>query len=208
MLDQLRPRSAIALFWRLVRPAGVGRARGILRVWPLWERLARRIWPVVPVPGAPHGIFDLHFARYRGTPFVLPDGTPVRRDDRVAELHLNNQIVVSAARRDKWSVLSLLDEDLRALAAWILHSDSHADLQAVYGVTLLSRATVRLGFTPRERPVSVRTRLDRFFMTGLLALYSPEGLDRLTRGKTYGSYPKEIWISRAELLRRYGRNPA
>ena len=75
---------------------------------------------------------------------------------------------------------------------------------AVHGLTLIGRAAPRLGFTVRERPVTLLAWFDRFFMQGLLTIYSPDGLKRLQRGTTFGAYPMEVFMSRAELRRRYG----
>jgi hypothetical protein len=61
-----------------------------------------------------------------------------------------------------------------------------------------------MGFSIRERPVTLYARLDRFYMTGLLALYDPLGFERLTRGRVFGTYPHDIWLSRAQLRARYG----
>lgn len=182
-----------------------GQPRGLLRVWPLWEWLARRIWPTVPIPNAPHGTLSIHLGRHGGEPMVLPDGTRIERGHRVIELHMNNRSVLDVVHDGKWSILRALADDLRALAAHVAEPAFPADIQAIFGITLLGRGAMWLGFVRRDRPPGIRSRLDRYFMTGLLALYTGEGFERLSRGKTFGSYPQEVWMSRAELQRRYGR---
>ncbi|HEU5424290.1 MAG TPA: MFS transporter, partial [Nitrolancea sp.] len=202
-----RLRRRIALGWRLA-PARGGRPRGWLRFWPVYERFWRLFHRVQPIPGVPHDLLRVQFARYHGRPITLPDGTRVRRGDLVGTLHLNNPAVSRvAAEGSALRLLPMLAGDLTALAGW-LASDAPpggGDVRAICGVTLLARGAARLGFTLRERPRTLYTRLDGFFMSGLLALYNPAGLDRLRRGTTYGRGPVEMWMSRAELLRRYGQ---
>ena len=200
-----RRRRRIALGWQLAFRTRSGMARGFLRFWPIYERLWQALHRVRPVPGAPEGLLRIEFARYRGRPITLPDGTRIQRGDRIGELHINNRAIARLAPDGR--ALRLLPSfvaSFRALAAWSREPDFPADLRAIYAFTLLGRAGGRLGFTLRERPPTLHTRLDRFFMTGLLALYNPGGTSRLRQGSTYGLFPVEIWMSRGELLRRYG----
>jgi hypothetical protein len=194
--------------WRLAAGTGAGRARGFLRFWPLYERVMLAIFRPHPIPAAPYGLLLVRFTRYQGRPIALPDGTHVARGDLVGEVHIHNAVVPDlASDRGAFELLRMFRGDLRALAAWATRPDFPAEMRALYGLTILSRGGARLGFTLRSRPRTLVTRLDRFFMTGLLALYSPQGTQRLNRGTTYGDDPQEIWMSRGELLRRYGRHP-
>ncbi|HET9110808.1 MAG TPA: MFS transporter [Ktedonobacterales bacterium] len=191
--------------WRLAAGSQGGHARGFLRFWPVWERIYNTFLPTSAIPNAPHGVLHVHFGRYRGEPITLPDGTVIQRGDVVTNLHFNNQLLGATSRTvSAFHLVRMIAEDMVALAAWSADDGSPAARsRAVTGLTLIGRAAPRLGFTLRERPVTFKAKLDRFFMEGLMAIYNPAGLGRLERGTTYGSYPVEVWMSRAELLRRY-----
>ncbi len=193
------------LGWRLAGGSRGGRPRGFLRFWPVWEWVTRTTKPVSPIPNAPQGLIGVHLERYHGRPITLPDGTRITRGTWIGALHLNNRKVSELAREtSSWRIARMIAGDLAALARWAEGPGEIARAQAFMGVTLLGRAGPRLGFTLRERPRTIHARLERFFMEGLLAMYNPEGVRRLKRGATYTTYPVEIWMSRGELLRRYG----
>lgn len=199
-------RRRIAPGWHLAFHTSAGQARGFLRFWPVWERIMLSLYPTRPIPNATANIFHIHVTRWPGRPITLPDGTHIAKRDRVIELHINNPALAERMTQNQsWrSLLHLMADDLRALAAWSQTPEFPSEVHAVYAFTLLSRAAPRLGFITRSRSHTLHTWFDRFFMMGLLTLYNPRGLDRLREGTTYGSYPEEVWMSRDELLRRYG----
>jgi hypothetical protein len=203
-----RIRRRVEFWWQFAFQTRAGKPRGFLRFWPFWERIVLHFRPIVPIPGAPTGVLLIRVDRFRGRPIELPDGTHVRRGDRIIEVHLNNRTITRVASVGPFGLLRMMAEDLRALAAWVEEPIAPADIRALYAVTLLSRAGPRLGFTLRERPVNLHNWLERFFMQGLLVLYNLQGVQRLLQGSTYGGYPQEIWMSRGELTRRYGRRPS
>lgn len=191
--------------WRLAFRTRSGKARGFLRFWPFWEFVTMAVNRQQTIPNAPFDLLRVQFTRFHGRALTLPDGTSIQPGDRIVELHIHNRVMAQAAgHSSSWRLLSMLVGDLRALAKWSATSSFPADVHAIYGYTLLSRGAPRLGFTVRGRPRSLRSRLDGFFLMGLLVLYHPAGRNRLNQGTTYGREPVEVWMSRRELDRGYG----
>ena len=202
-----RVRPALALGWRLAFQTRAGNARGFMRFWPFWEWFTRSLWHIQPIPHAPHDLMEVRFTRYSGKPLDLHDGTHIQSGDPLIELHFRNRAFLEMANEadvDPWLYMRTIAQNLQALAQWMQQPDFPSSARAIFGLTLLSRGAPRLGFTLRPRPHNLMAWFDRAFMTGLLVLYNPGGGQRLLRGTTYGTYPQEAWMSRAELLHRYG----
>ncbi len=195
----------VRAWWRLVFGSRSGQARGILRFWPIWEWLTLRVMPHKEIPNAPYHLFEVQFTHVDANPITLPDGTHIKRRDPIAIIHINNRVLSRiVSETTPWQQLRMMRGDLQALARWVAAGGVPKDIHALYGYTLLGRAASRLGFTLRYRPSSIRTRLDRFFLMGIMVLYHPGGRERLTHGTTYETEPVETWMSLDELQRRYG----
>jgi peptidoglycan-N-acetylglucosamine deacetylase len=202
-----------SLTWRIIaggtRP---GEAHGLLRAWLLWERVARFMWPVCEIPGAPYGLLCFRIMPYRGEPLVLPDTTTVRPGAILGELHCNNRAILELVSQHG-NPFAAFRKDLKSLSNWILQERLGHQIEAIYARTILTSLAYRLGFTVRQEPVTLRRRLEKFFFKGLLLLYNQEGLARIQHGSTADTYPADVWLSRRELLRLYhdhsepGRRP-
>ena len=192
-----------SLTWRIIAGGTKpGEAHGLLRAWPGWEHLARIIWPVYKIPNAPHGLFYLRIVYYRGEPVVLPDTTTVAAGAILGELHCNNRAIFELVSQ-RGNPFAACREDLKILSRWIMQDHLGRQIEAFYGHTILTTAACRLGFTVREKPVTLRQRLEKFFFKGLLLLYNREGLERIRHGSTANIYPADVWLSQREFLRLY-----
>ncbi len=196
--------------WRLACGTGRGAARGFLRFWPLWERFTLWLWRVQPVAGSPHGLLQVSIHRYKGKAMLLTDGVRVAPGDLIMELHFANRVL--SARQEGWKpflLLRALADELHALADDYRKGVYPRTIRALFGVTLLASGAPRLGFTLRPRPLDLQGRLERFFLKGLLALYSSEGLARLARGsENHDLRAQETWMSIETLLARYSAQPS
>jgi hypothetical protein len=192
-----------SLTWRIIagrsRP---GEPHGLLRAWPGWEQVARRLWPVCEIPGAPFGLICFRVRSYQGEPVVLPDNTEIGPGAILGELHCNNDAILKLVNR-RGNPFAAGREDLKSLSTWIEQNATGRRIEAFYARTILTSAAYRLGFTVCEKPITLSLRMERFFFKGLLLLYNQKGLARIQHGSTGNSYPADVWISRSEFLRLY-----
>ncbi|HLH77105.1 MAG TPA: hypothetical protein VKV28_09900 [Candidatus Binataceae bacterium] len=188
-------------FWHLVASSSrPGKASGLLTGWWLWEQIAKQVWPSQAIPEAPAGLLRVRLIHYRGPALTLPDDTAIKPGAIIGELHCENLRFLRALLVGEL-VATALRGDLAALARWTMREG--ICFEALYGFTLLGAGAARLGFYRRQVPLTWRRRANRLFMNGLIALYHPDGIRRLERGRTLSAPPVEIWLSRTQLLRRY-----
>jgi hypothetical protein len=91
--------------------------------------------------------------------------------------------------------------DLSILARKI-NDGIFGDVAALHGCTHLGSGARRLGFQVKELPNSTWKKWAQFYLAGLVQVYDPR------RNKASRSNRplelKEVWLSKPELLRRYG----
>jgi len=182
--------------------------RFVLILWPLVDKCLRTISQTRPVKADDSGIIRFNLHRYKGPTRVLNDGSEIRIGDTVLELHLNNTwfkrrrnpyLSVSQSPRE---FLGCFMKDLQILAQQI-SSGTVGDIAALHGITLLYVAARRLGFQVDELSDSLWKKGARFYMAGLMQIYHLRG-EKMAgmREKTWEL--KEVWLSKAALLSKYG----
>jgi hypothetical protein len=152
-------------------------------------------------------ILRVEVARHSGQTLRLRDGTEVRPRDRVGIIHLNNERVarlhgddqdVHAGLQFRRDFVASLAELARQVAAM----RRYEGVRAFTSETILHHGTQRAGFEILPLPNTLRSRLVAAYERAVLARYHPLG--RRGSGRARFSEARAIWISRDELLRRYG----
>ncbi len=168
---------------------------GTLTAWRLWEKFTD--WRDKPVPVREGSVLRYALQHHQGHEVKLSDGTVVRRGDLIAELHIANAALYRRLAHDgrtaPWRLMAEAQRDLLLLDAIL-----PPEVVALHGLTLVHPAARRIGFDVFAVPPGPGTRLVRFFMMGLLALYHPRGVARVET-ITERDRPAEVWLSRNKL---------
>jgi hypothetical protein len=180
----------------------------VLLLWPAMDRLLRVIYHIKPLKAHHSGIVSLDTRHYKGHTVALNDGSEVKTGDTVIELHLNNawfkrrrKLDIKASQSTR-EILGCLEQDLRFLAQQVVNGEFEG-VVALHGSTILHAGAKRLGFQVDELPTSLWKKGAYFYMAGLMQIYHLRpGEAPKRREKTWEL--KEVWLSRAALLTRYG----
>jgi hypothetical protein len=151
---------------------------------------------------------SFYLRHYKGPTKVLNDGSEVKTGDTIMELHLNNawfkrrrKLNLKASQSPR-EILYCSAQDLQFLAQQVA-SGRFGNITALHGITLLYVAAGRLGFQVDELPDSLWKKGARLYMAGLMQIYHLRG-DEVTELRQKSWELKEVWLSKAALLSRYG----
>jgi hypothetical protein len=168
----------------------------------LVERIDRRLRHIRPI--GPGSVLGLERHLYFGPTLTLADGTQVRHGDLAWIIHFDNrrmrQLADGPWPTHAWQVAL---DDLRLLAALHQGLPVHGRPVAYTGITVLAPLTRRAGFEVYDRAPSPWVRLQDWYLRSVLARWARGGRQRLQQGHR-PLRTQTVWLSGAELLRRYG----
>ena len=182
--------------------------RFVLIFWPVVDGLLTLIERIRPLKADDSGIVCLSLRRYRGRTRVLDDGSEAKTGDTVVELHMSNDWFKRRRKlnlrisQSPWEILGCFEQDLRFLAQQVVDGRFEG-VAALHGVTFLHAGARRLGFQVDELPDSLWKKGARFYMAGLMRTYGLRA-DETSRRRGRPVTLKEIWLSKAALLSKYG----
>ena len=140
---------------------------------------------------------------------TLPDGSVVKRGERIGILHLSNERL-AALHDDGLAPLAVglafrrqFLTSLRELAR-LVEDGTLGDVRAVAATTIFHEGLARVGFES-EPGGTLWPRLVGIYQRRLLAALRPRAVPRLRRAGYH--YARRLWLSRERLLARYGPRP-
>jgi len=153
------------------------------------------------------GIMLVEVRRNKRHTLTLADGSEIKACDTILELHINNNwfkerhklnLTTSRLTRD---ILVSFAHDLGILAKQ-MDNGMFDNVAALHGCTHLGIGARRLGFQVEALPNTLWKRLAQFYISGLVQVYGPRRAEAFRSNKPLEL--KEVWLSKPELLRRYG----
>jgi hypothetical protein len=186
---------------RLDKPPGV-----VLPLWPLIDYLLCRYHHIKPLCGG-GGIMAIELRHYYKNTLTLADGSEIRTGDTILELHMNNHWFKERRKLNLTisqltpQILASFAQDLSILARKI-NDGIFGNVTALRGCTHLDSGARRLGFQVEAFPNTVWKKWAQFYLAGLVQIYDPRRKEASRSNKPLEL--KEVWLSKRELLRRYG----
>jgi hypothetical protein len=153
------------------------------------------------------GIIVVEVRRNDAHTVRLADGSEIKAGDTILEIHINNswfkqrhKLNATTARMARDMLVSFA-HDLGILAQELDHG-VFSNCTALHGCTHIGVIAGRLGFQVEQLPNSLWKRFAQFYISGLAQVYGPRRSDA---SRPNGPLElKEVWLSKRELLRRYG----
>ncbi|WP_412679565.1 YkoP family protein [Brevibacillus choshinensis] len=118
----------------------------LIRLWMIWEKLFHTCFRICSVDEN-NCFLQVRVRIYNGKTIRLSDGEEIRRGDRVAELHFDNELLLKMSRSSRSSVqlaiqmIRATEQVLPKITHFILCHPNHQVIKGVYGVSIIHRGT-------------------------------------------------------------------
>ncbi len=185
--------------------------RLLIGLWGFWDSIVLRLAGVEQVTSNGHPtLFRLAVRKYTGPEIKMPCGTYLQRGKRICEIHLNNDIVAELlageTKPEKIAVRIVreLRRSLPALAKFVCEEPKYKDIQVLAGVTMLHRATEKMGFVTADINSGLMKRIISLYQSLILWIYHPAGKERFA-GQEGRLEPKIVAISKECLIQKAGQ---
>ena len=207
--------SAAELSWLLTnlrergyQPVPVGELKGLRTetLRGLLQRLYRRLVDArfdrahnsVALTQRPRGLFRISRRPYAGPVLTLPDGSQFVGGTPAAELHIYSKRLVALAELSALTGLRGVQNSLHDVAQALEERPEFRDVQLIYAVTIFAGVLGPMGFQSQALPDAQQARVMAVFFNLLRVLYGAKNTD------SQQLLPAVIWMSRSDLLARYG----
>lgn len=175
-------------------------------LWRAFEYMFAKVSGVRPVDASEDAMFKIAKRTYLGRGFDI-QGVPVRRGDKVIELHVNNEFVMKLVREEHSVVavgVKLLVQTKNSLpvVASYLTSEEFNGRDVLYGISFMHRGIARLGFETFPLPDSWFRRLTTWHLKRLYRIVNPDATAAMSSRQS-DFVPKIVAMSKQELFRRY-----
>ncbi len=179
----------------------------LVNAWLGWERLFHLMFRLEPV-GEGGGMFYYRVRPYHGKTLQLQDGQQIHNNDKIVELHFDNERLFKVMNKSKSLVqvaITMIREVEKALpliSRQLALRTDYRELRGIYGISLINRGSEGFGFTVLELPQNLFGRMTRLYLKMLLGVLHPTGLQRVTDRRAQLT-PKIMAMSIEEFKKRY-----
>lgn len=167
----------------------------------IWEVIYKNMINARYLNGSKHRLLRVAYRRYKGKEKEL-NGQLIKKGDLIAELHLSNLALYRyndhkspewALYRDAISELHLLSENIKT---------NNKPITALCGITLLTPAVVRLGFSVEEIRPGLWASINYVWLRFIRIAFTPKKASRLKELDTKRR-PVEFWMSAEQFTERF-----
>lgn len=184
------------------------KARPLPWHWRLLEAYFARAYATEVLGSDPGALFAFNLYSHAGADVVLKCGTRIGAGDPVMELHFRREGLAPLAEHTDAAglalgLLQLADREVPRLALALETDPRFASVRGMHALTLFHRGIRRYGFEVFPVPEKHLEVWFTFWQKLLLRRDHPHGA-RAAAGQGEEAVVRHVWVSRAELIRRYG----